>query len=60
MGSQQSRQPIAQDEMPHDSLSPPPPIPDQTSEVVSPTAVHTTVHEDTRAPWIVSSSVLGS
>ncbi|RVW87635.1 hypothetical protein CK203_041132 [Vitis vinifera] len=72
MGSQQSRQPIAQDEMPHDSLSPPPPIPDQTvpqaspyllhgqSEVVSPTAVHTTVHEDTLAPWIVSSSVLGS
>ena len=72
MGSLQSREPIAQDKVSHDLLSPPPPLPfDQTmpqaspyllhgqSEVIPPTTVHTTILEDTNA-WIVSSSVSSS
>ena len=57
MGSQQSRQPIAQDEVPHDSLLPPPLsqiVPQAPPyllhsqfEVVPPTTVHTTILEDT-------------
>ena len=62
MGSLQSKQPISQDKVPHDSLSPPLLLPlDQTvpqaslyllhgqSEVIPPTTVHTTILEDTNA-----------
>ena len=61
MGSQQSRQPIAQDEVSHDSLPPPPPPSGQTVPQVLPyllhgqykvvlsTTVHTIVPEDTHA-----------
>ncbi|RVW53330.1 hypothetical protein CK203_088503 [Vitis vinifera] len=56
IGSQQSRSPVVQDETPHDSLPPPPPLPISTVPQASPYMLHG--HSEVVPPVVVQTMVI--